>query len=1017
MCRPASSLPPSSSDVQMKSLCYPIQRHLTTPLVLAAALLASCSGPERALHEEVNPFIGTGGHGHTYPGATVPFGMVQVSPDTRLEGWDGCGGFHITDDEVYGFSHTHLQGTGVSDYGDVLLMPTVGPMDTGSLWRERYKDRFVRGSQHAHAGYYRCELERSGVEVELTASERVGLHRWTLKQQDTLQLVVDLAHRDDLINYGMYPLDDSTLVGQRVSDNWAREQHVYFAMRFNRPFEWLDQMAELKTQIDADGNLKQELTYVPIFSLAFKDVSEVQARVSLSFVDMDGAVANLSQEGTDPNGFDAARAEAESAWDAALGRIQLDEDDADERTVFYTALYHSLTVPNLATDVDGRYRGTDLRIHQAEEGTPRYTVYSLWDTFRATHPLLNVLEPERTEAFVRNFIGMHEEGGQLPMWELAGNYTGCMIGYHAVPVIADAWAKGLRGFDADKALDAMVAAATADELGKPVWDSLGYLPLQRESESVSKTLEYAFDDACIARMAQDLGRMDVAERFGRRAQGWQNLYNPDNGFLQPRYGAAWREAFDPTEVTFEYTEANGWQYNFFVPHDVSGHMALLGGPEAYADMLQDMFGGSSEMTGRHQSDITGLIGQYAHGNEPSHHMAYLPAFAGHPDRTQALVDSICDVMYTSEPDGLSGNEDCGQMSSWYVWSALGLYPVTPGSDRYVLGTPRYDAATWTLPNGRTLELKVHRKGANAKFIHGLSIHGEPVTRSWVTHDELMAGGTWEFDVRSVPAPKDGFGRAPGDWPNEDWTLADEVFVAAPYLNAPRSYSGDSLLVDVGCIDSEADVFYRISDDGLSGEFAPLGGALLVRGTQVIQLYAERDGHRSATVSGRIARVNPDYGVSILNPFANQYAAGGERALIDGIQGEGDDFRTGDWQGYYGHDAVVTVDLGKVHRVTEMNVGVLQDVKSWIWGPSNVVCRTALDSSEFTPFGQAEPGMDPERYGAHSSRLSFKGDRKARYLQLELNQFNRGVIPDWHPGRGNPTWVFADEFGFQADPIE
>ena len=536
-----------------------------------------CAPVPAPLSHEVDPFIGTGGHGHTYPGATVPFGMVQVSPDTRLDGWDGCGGFHITDDVVYGFSHTHLQGTGVSDYGDVLLMPTVGQMDTGSVWRDRYRDRFEEGSQEAHAGYYRCALERSGIDVELTASDRVGYHRWTLDQKDTLQLVVDLAHRDELINYGMYPLDDTTLVGQRVSDNWAEEQHVYFAMRFNRPFEWLDQMAELETS-EVNGVLEQELSYVPVFAMVFKDVVSVEARVSLSFVDIDGAVQNLNEEAPQASGFEAARTAAEKRWDGALSRIEISEDDKEERTVFYTALYHSLTVPNLATDVDGRYRGTDLQIHTAPEGMPRHTVFSLWDTFRATHPLLNVLEPDRTEVFIQNFIGMHNEGGKLPMWELASNYTGCMIGYHAVPVIADAWSKGLRGFDADAALEAMVAVATSDDLAKPIWDSLGYLPLEKESESVSKTLEYAFDDACIASMARDMGRMDIAERFGRRAQGWRNLFNPKNQFLQPRYGAAWREAFDPTEVTFEYTEANGWQYNFFVPHDVSGHIELLGGP-------------------------------------------------------------------------------------------------------------------------------------------------------------------------------------------------------------------------------------------------------------------------------------------------------------------------------------------------------------------------------------------------------------------------------------------------------
>ena len=983
------------------------------------ALLCACSSSDTPLCEAVDPFIGTGGHGHTYPGATVPFGMVQLSPDTRLEGWDGCGGFHITDKDVYGFSHTHLQGTGVSDYGDVLLMPTVGPMDTADVWRNRYRDRFVRGSQIAHAGYYRCELERSGVEVELTASERVGFHRWTLEKPDTMQLIVDLAHRDDLLSYGMYPLDDSTLVGLRISDNWADEQHVYFAMRFSEPFEWLDQMAELDVEEGEGGVLMQELSYVPVFSLVFKDVESVQSRVSLSFVDIDGAVANLDAEAPDALGFDAARAAAEASWNEALGRIRIGECDEEERTVFYTAMYHSLTVPNLATDVDGRYRGTDLQVHQGDAASPRYTVFSLWDTFRATHPLLNVLEPERTEQFIRNFIDMHDEGGSLPMWELAGNYTGCMIGYHAVPVIADAWVKGLRGFDAERALEAMVAEATADELSKPVWDSLGYLPLERESESVSKTLEYAFDDACIARMAAGMGNMDLAGRFGRRAQGWKNLFNPDNGFIQPRYGAAWREGFDPTEVTFEYTEANGWQYNFFVPHDVSGHMDLLGGAEGYADMLQRMFDGSSRLSGRHQSDITGLIGQYAHGNEPSHHMAYLPSYAGHPERTQALVDSICDVLYTPEPDGLSGNEDCGQMSSWYVWSALGLYPVTPGSDVYVLGTPRYDEVSWTFPHGGVLEIQVERESPESVYIHGFRIDGRSTTRSWVTHAELMAGGLWEFDLGDDPAPMGGVGMGEEDWPVSDWTLGDEAFVAAPFIHAPRSYSGDSLAVTVGCIDEEVRVLHRVveSRESAGGPFAPVEGPVVVEGTQVIQLVADKDGRRSAVVSGRIARVNPDYEVGIRFPYANQYAAGGDRALIDGIRGEGADFRTGDWQGYHGKGAEVTVDLGSVHRVTRMGVGVLQDVKSWIWAPDNVICRTAMDTADFDTFGSRHPRIDPKDYTPRTKRIEFTGDRLARYLRVELKQYNDGEIPEWHPGRWNPTWVFADEFEFDVEPVE
>ncbi len=997
-----------------------------TILGFAAALVLTACGPQTESVELpteaspyatwVDPFIGTGGHGHTYPGATTPFGMVQLSPDTRLEGWDGCGGYHISDDQVYGFSHTHLQGTGVSDYGDILLMPTVGPLDTADRWNERYRDRFVPGSQQAHAGFYSCELERSGLKVELTATTRVGVHRYTRSanaavESDTLNLYFDLGHRDELIHYSIYMKDDSTLVGHRLSDNWAEQQHVYFAARFSAPFDFLEQRSELRTvSREADGDLQQELEFVPVFPLAFPGFSGLDTlvvRVAISQVDINGALANLNAEAVHSR-FDDYLSEAELAWNEALKPVRVQAEDEAERTIFYTALYHSLTVPHTASDVDGRYRGTDLLAHYGRpDGSLRYTVYSLWDTFRATHPLLTLLEPNRTRDFVRNFIDMHREGGQLPVWELSANYTGCMIGYHSVPVIADAWAKGIDGFDTEAALEAMLATAEADELGKRAYAQLGFIPLENESESVSKTLEYGFDDACIASFARAIGRDSIAEVFERRSLAYRNVYRRSTGFVQPRIGGSWRAGFDPTEVSFEYTEANGWQYNFFVPHDIGGHMDLMGGAAAYAAKLDEMFGASSAMAGRRQSDITGLIGQYAHGNEPSHHMAYLHNYAGRPDRSQALVEQICDELYTAAPDGLSGNEDCGQMSSWYVWSALGLYPVTPGDTIYAFGTPRFQKAQLALPGGAEVIFNAPRPSPGAFYIQSVQHDGQPWLDNWISHRALLEGGTWTFEMGDQPGK---FGVDASAWPVSRAATVD--FCPAPVIEAPRSYRGDSLQLTIACLDPAAKLFYRVGE----APFQPYTIPFSIHSTQVVEAYGD-NGTRSGTVRSRIARIDPRLSIEIPFPYANQYSAGGDHALIDGFRGANTDYRTGDWQGYHGHDAEVMVDLGGNYEVLSVQIGVLQDVKSWIWAPESIELWTGLQPGDLTLRETQTSNLDDLSEEPSVERLTFAlPGTEARYVRLVARQHDGGVIPDWHIGAGDTCWVFLDEIEIHTEKI-
>ena len=966
---------------------------------------ASCARHDRPLHLEVNPFIGTGGHGHTYPGATSPFGMVQLSPDTRLEGWDGCGGYHDTDNRIYGFSHTHLQGTGVSDYGDILLMPCPH-FGEGELWRDRYSSTFQKSSERAHAGHYAVTLDRGNVDVELTTTPRVGIHRYRMAQPDTLMLIIDLAHRDDLLHYSIYPLDDHTLVGHRVSKNWAEEQHVHFAMSFDQPFDWQDQMTEVTRQDTlADGTVEQEVAFVPVFRADFGVLDELNVHVALSFCDTEGALRNLEAE---VNGFDFDRHRQanEARWDDQLGRILVDGGSKDERTTFYSALYHATTVPNLASDVDGRYRGTDLQVHQLEESEgEHYTVFSLWDTYRALHPLLAWIEPERTKDMVRSMLRMYEDGGQLPVWELASNYTGCMIGYHSVPVIVDALAWGIDDWDPALALEAMVQAADSMHLGLDAYAALGYIPSDHEHESVSKTLEYTFDDACIAQLARELGDAQLEQRFARRAAHWKNLFNPESGFIQPKRQGAWIEGFDPREVNFNFTEANGWQYAFSMQHDVGSHIELLGGDSAYLAKLDGLFSAPIQTTGRVQPDITGLIGQYAHGNEPSHHVAYLASYAGDPGASAKRVNEICDSFYSNAPDGLCGNEDCGQMSAWYVWSALGMYPVTPAAGEVVMGSPRFKRAVVQPAQGHP-PTEIRARGLNPMAIYpsALRLHASDGTsspmlkQSFIDIDWLRRGGLVEVLMASKPDPL--FGVAPELRPHSDWEA--EGFVAVPSFTAPRTFQADSIEWSVDHLHHDALV--ECSQDGGLTWHACHGTQWADQTTDLLA-RASLNGDTSVVVRHRILKVDHNWTLSLEHEPDNQYLAGGLQALIDGIEG-GNDFRTGEWQGYWGTDMVATIDLGEVQEVTSVSLGALQDIKPWIWMPKRVLFAASSDGIDFDVFDVQSSTTAEDDEEVSVEKFITSQPIQTRFLQVQAEA--HPPIPDWHLGRDNDRWMFLDE---------
>ncbi|MBK6777601.1 MAG: GH92 family glycosyl hydrolase [Flavobacteriales bacterium] len=636
--------------------------------IMLCCFIASVQAQTNYATSFVNPFVGTGGHGHTFPGACVPNGLVQLSPDTRPDGnfdWDGCGGYHYSDSLIYGFSHTHLSGTGVADLCDVLLMPMSGKYSVEPV---EYRSPFSHEKETAHAGYYSVFLEDEATKVELTATAHCGMHRYTMPKEAEQFIVLDLLHRDGLRNTRI-ARNGQEITGERRSGSWAKDQRLFYCIRIARESGPCSFGMETLDSTRAVIAVKRE------------DVTPIIVKVGISAVSVEGARANLDAEipGWD---FDVVRKQAEDAWNAKLGKIQVTGGTPEQQRIFYTALYHCYVAPYIFNDVDGKYRGMDGEVHHADHNV--YTVFSLWDTFRALHPLMTILEPEMTSDFIKTFLLHYKDGGRLPVWELWGNETDCMIGYHSVSVIADAYMKGIRDFDEVLALRAMMAGATRDEPGLNALTNKGFISSEDQSESVSKTLEYAYDDRCIVSMASEVNIPDGVldgwklDMLNDRGLAFENLFDPTTGFFRARRNGGFVPSFDPFEVNFNYTEANAWQYSLFAPQDIERLITLHGGEDGFEQHLDNLFSASTSTSGREQADITGLVGQYAHGNEPSHHMAYLYNRVGKPEKTRTMVKRIMAEHYHDAPDGLSGNEDCGQMSAWLVMSALGLYQIAPG---------------------------------------------------------------------------------------------------------------------------------------------------------------------------------------------------------------------------------------------------------------------------------------------------------------------------------------------------
>lgn len=716
--------------------------------------LACTPAPQEKVEEDLigytNPMIGTDFTGNTYPGAQVPFGMVQLSPDNGLPGWDRISGYYYPDSTIAGFSHTHLSGTGAGDLYDISFMPVTNPYKTGAEPLGIYSS-FSHNDESASAGYYRVLLKDYNINVELTATERCGIQRYTFPEAES-SIFLNLKKAmnwDFTADSHIEVVDSCTIRGYRHSWGWSPKQYIYFQTRFSRPF---DAFQLDTTAITTKGKGRIGTAAIARFDFKTKQNEEILVTTALSGTSMEAAARNLEAEAPKDD-FDFYMKQAQENWTKELAKIEVTSDDADKKTIFYTAMYHAMLAPTIYSDVDGSYFGPDGQVHQAE-GWTNYSTFSLWDTYRASHPLFTYLQPERVSDMIQCFLHFYEQNGALPLWNLYGWETDMMIGYHAVPVIVDAYLKGIGDFDPVKALEACVTTANRDDYRSiGFYKEKGYVACDQENWSMSKTMEYAYDDYCIARMAEAMGEKEIADEFYRRSQNYRNVFNPETSFMQPRDSKGnFIPNYDPEAYIEDICESNGWQYYWSVAHDIDGLIELTGGEARFAERLDSMF--TYETTDKSKLPIfsTGMIGQYAHGNEPGHHVIYLYNRVKQPWKTQQYAAQVMHTLYKNTPDGICGNEDCGQMSSWYVFSAMGFYPVDPISGQYEIGSPIFPEVKMYLANGKTFVVRAENVSDENIYIQSVTVNGQPYNKSYITHEMIMQGDTIHFVMGNKPGP-------------------------------------------------------------------------------------------------------------------------------------------------------------------------------------------------------------------------------------------------------------------------
>jgi putative alpha-1,2-mannosidase len=1057
-------------------------------ILFSFILFGSTFSQNLSLSDFVNTSIGTGGHGHTFPGAVAPFGMVQLSPDTRNDAsWDGCGGYYYRDSFIYGFSHTHLSGTGVSDFGDILFQPMTEP----TFNPEDYKATFTHHNEITKAGFYAVSIDDSNIRVELTTTPYTGYQKYTFSGSGDHWVLVDLEHRDKLLSHH-WDIEKVTggvkIRGHRQSEQWANNQWVFFESEISSP------VREIRFNKEKTKAL-----------LRF-DVDQIMVRTTLSFTGMDGVdknkkatralfadaddnfgLLNIPQE----NEFIQAREWCRSAWNAELSRIEIEPESdlkkigkqqvspakygqlwstmndsvtATQKVTFYTALYHCMIHPSLASDADGSYRGRDQLIHKAKHRY--YHVFSLWDTYRALHPLLSLINKQRTKEFILTMLLQYEQGGRLPVWELGSCETDCMIGFHSVPVIADAVLQGIE-FDSSqrrRIMNAVIHSSNYKEKSytyeKPIPSELltlyglklGYIDVLKESESVSKHLEYAYDDYCAFRLARYWEMEEERFIFQKRSERWKGLFDLETRSFRPKKNGQWLQRFRLNEVNNHYTEANAWQYRFAVPHAIPSLIEAFGGKGQFELALDSLFGSSPHTTGRDQADITGLIGQYAHGNEPSHHMAYLYNAIGQPQKAQRILRKIKQEFYTDKPDGYIGNEDCGQMSAWYVLSSLGMYPVAPSSNEWYLGEPSFHRARIQMEDGK--DILITKDTGMVNFADGyFTVSSEKASGHYrskfgtppeyyhrlLPQDNIMSQAFLmihrqiPFEYVSKKQSKD-----------QTW-LSHKIFQSnLPEISAPLRVKKDQKYQVKIKGDSNRGkwVFIRFMDSALNfprakegfwihsrhpqtqkGQRIPGYGAhhlffylfgadtvLNLKGSALAWASYAFDYNRYDFTATYIHEKPNNYSVlSITGDYNSQYSAGGDEAIVDGVIGSSE-WRSGGWQGFQGQDISYLIDLQKPTELKHIQLRFLRDERAWIFYPTSVLVEFSKDGLKYKTLDEITDlsNFRGGEVGVFPLTMSPKSPPEARFLRVKANAFGR--LPKGHPGyeMGGEAFIFTDE---------
>lgn len=965
-------------------------KSILLPLLLVSTLFCYSQKETNSPLNYVNIFIGTSGTGHTHPSSSLPFGMIQLGPDTKYNGWEACSGYTYTDTEIYGFSHTHLSGTGVEDLCDVLVTPQIGAIK----WTAKYKDpngyahSFKKENETASPGYYSVKLD-NGIKADFTVTERAGIHRYSFpKTNEQKSILLDLTHRDQLLDFTLNADENGHISGNRLSKSWVSNQNLFFDLDFSTPPKEIVFNKE-----------KNKVAF--IFE---SNVENIEIRVGLSYTDLEGAQKNKKEELKNLT-FNQVRNLATQKWEKEFETVMTSSSDTTALINFYTGLYHAYLCPNILSDVDGRYRFRE-QIFQLPAQKKQYSTFSLWDTFRSTHPWYVVFQKERTIDFIESFNRIFENRGDLPVWDLAGEETNCMIGFHSVSVIADAYVKGITSIPVEELIKAVTSASNLAKFSRDKFNENNYLDYTIEHESVSKSLEYAYDSYCIYQFLNKAKQNGFSvdnrllDEYLKRSLFFINHYNPSNQFMQARNGGVWDKNFNPNAVMFHYTEGNSWQYSLFAPHAIGVLKQLMGGEDALEKWLDNLFTADSNLAGIHQVDITGLIGQYAHGNEPSHHVAYLYNYTKSPHKGNQIIHKIVKEFYLNNPDGLIGNEDCGQMSSWLNWTNLGLFPICPGNTIYEFGLPQFDTTRF-LFDSHWITVSREQQSSESIYIQDVLVDNKSWGKRFITHEDLAKYSTIHFIL--------------GDEPSKMYSEKEQAptlnsignYIPLPFIKKGEAHFEKETTIELGTVYSEKFIIqYQSNNSKWMNYTVPFH--LSKSATLKIRNKDKNEDRFSEEVTNYFKKKDGSVTITLETPPSKTYSANLEESLLDGQFG-GSEYRNGHWLGWNNPTVTGTIVFTKPKTINELSFNFLIDLSPWIFPIKNIQLEFELKNGEKiirtleNPIYSIELPHDSKSRNVIPHVESLKNVKKVKFV-FE----NYGLLPDWHPGAGSKTWIFLDE---------